>query len=103
MVFTMTQKCIAPGVTMNLPSIRDSAFTPSNQSLEEILIELENYGEPRLVKMKNGWYAVLQVFVTGKGVSFEAKSDFNFTSPHGAASQCYDRLILAIKLIKETK
>tara|TARA_R110000824_G_scaffold188319_2_gene369695 strand:- start:3359 stop:3625 length:267 start_codon:yes stop_codon:yes gene_type:complete len=88
---------------MNLPSTKNSAFAPSNNSLEDVLLELERYGEPRVSKLKNGWYSSVEVFVTGKGISFDVKSDYNLATPHGAASQCYDRLMLAIKSIKETK
>ena len=88
---------------MGLPSVKSSAFVPSGNSLEDILIEFENYGEPRLSKLKSGWYSSVEVFVTGKGISFDVKSDYEWATPHGAASQCYDRLMLAIKSIKETK
>ena len=87
---------------MNLPSIKNSAFAPSNNSLEDVLIELERYGEPMLLKMKKGWLSKVEVFVTGKGTSFDVRSDYRRT-PHDAASECYDRLMLAIKLIKESK
>tara|TARA_R110000796_G_scaffold176750_1_gene293625 strand:+ start:306 stop:578 length:273 start_codon:yes stop_codon:yes gene_type:complete len=87
---------------MGLPSVKSSDFVPSNNSLEDILLELERHGEPRVRKLKNGWYSNLEVFA-GKGISFDVKSDHTWVTPHGAASECYDRLMLAIKSIKETK
>lgn len=36
-------------------------------SLEEIMSELARFGLPRLSKMKEGWYCVMDVFVSGMG------------------------------------
>jgi hypothetical protein len=78
------------------------AFKPEQHSVEECLIELEKYGNPRLVKMKNGWYSKIEVFVTGKGIEFEVSSEFSCRNPQDAINQCHARLVDAFKRIKET-
>jgi hypothetical protein len=87
---------------MSLPVVTNRDFIPSKSSLEEVLLELERYGEPRVSKFKKGWYSCVEVFVTGEGISFDVKSAHTCATPHDAASECYDRLMTAIKSIKET-
>lgn len=87
---------------MNINLIKDVNFKAQNQTLDECLIELSRYGEPSLTKMKRGWWARIEVFVTGKGVQFDVNSESDNATPHNAVCQCYDRLIAAIKLIKKT-
>lgn len=88
---------------MSVILVKNEAFKPEMHSIEECLIELEKYGFPRLSKVGNdGWHAHIKVFVTGKGVDFEVKSEFGINTPKIAVNQCYTRLVYAIKKIKET-
>lgn len=88
---------------MCLSLVKDEAFKPEPHSIEECLIELEKYGLPRLGKFDSGWHANIEVFVTGEGVAFKVKSDFGCRAPKEAINQCYNRLVKAIKQIKDTK
>lgn len=80
-----------------------AAFRSEPMELTECLSELEMYGRPRVSKGSAGWNSSVDVFVTGKGVEFEVKSDYGCKDPTEAANQCYQRLVKAIKQIKETK
>ena len=73
------------------------AFQTKTASLDELLTHMCKWGRPRLSKMSDGWYCVIEVFVTPIGVKFDVKTDFDHKTPHGAACQCYDRLIKAIE------
>ena len=102
--FMIMQKCIVKGAVMSTNLSNIAAFRAELMSLEECLTELEKYGRPRLSKVSTGgWHACIDVFVTGKGVEFEVKSEFNCKNPVESANQCYQRLVKAIKQIKETE
>ncbi|MCK5601803.1 hypothetical protein KAR91_08045 [Candidatus Pacearchaeota archaeon] len=87
---------------MSLSLVKDEAFKPDQHSIEECLVELEKYGHPRVSKSKNGWNSSIDVFVTGKGVEFEVRSEYGMKTPKVAINQCYERLIQAIQKIKDT-
>ncbi len=77
-------------------------FKPEEKSIEACLLELEKYGNPWLAKQKSGWFTSIDVFVTGEGVEFEVKSDFGHAKPKDALNQCFSRLVIAIRDIKDT-
>lgn len=95
------QKCIAESVGMSTNLAIDEAFKPELRSLEECLDELQKFGKPRVSKLR-GWNASIEVFVTGKGVEFQINSDFSHETPKEAVNVCYERLLIAIRKIKET-
>ena len=62
-------------------------------NLEEILIYLSQFGKPRIgIYSTQGWHCNVEMFVTGKGISFEIKSDFGHETPLAAAQCCKRRL-----------
>lgn len=78
-------------------------FNPNHHTVEELLIELERFGYPKLIKIDDdGWYAKIEVFVTGKGVSFDVVSEFGRKTPKDSLVQCHERLISALQKIKDT-
>ena len=86
----------------NLSNI--AAFRTEPMPLEECLTELEKYGRPSLRKVNgSGWRTSIDVFVTGQGVEFEVKSNLDCETPVIAANECYQRLVKAIKQIKDTQ
>jgi len=66
------------------------------------LLELAKYGELMVCGYPDGWVVWLEVFVTGEGVAFKVKSGRRLETPTEAATQCYTRLAVAMKKIKET-
>lgn len=102
MVFTAMPQCTVRGAVMSLTLVKDEVFKPEEHSINECLIELEKYGFPKLSKLnKNGWYSHIDVFIMGKGVSFEVRSNYGMKTPKIAINQCYERLIDAIRKIKK--
>lgn len=79
------------------------AFKPEQHSVEECLIEMSKYGNPRISRLKSGWYSKIEVFVTGEGVEFDVASEFKHDTPSAAINECYHRLMKSIQQIKETK
>lgn len=103
MDFTTMQLCTAGGAAMSLSLVKDEAFKPEHHSIDECLIEMEKYGYPKISKVNSkGWHSHINIFVTGKGVEFQVASEFGMKTPKIAINQCYERLIDAIKKIKET-
>ena len=70
----------------------------------EVLLEyLCKFGLPRLGRHDGGWYAHVDMFVTGAGVSFEIKSGFKHKTPQIALVICAERLDNALKKLQEEK
>jgi hypothetical protein len=82
--------------------VETGAFKLSNLSLEECLVELEKYGNPRISKDKDGWHCSINVFVTGKGTEFKVRSNWEHKTHAGATNLCYTRLMVELNRIKET-
>lgn len=78
------------------------AFKQGGLSLEDCLVELEKYGNPRISKDKGTWYCSIEVFVTGEGTQFKVRSDFSHKTHAEATNLCYARLMAELKRIKET-
>lgn len=71
--------------------------------IEGVLLELTKYGEPRVSYMaRHGFYARIEVFVTGKGTSFDVQSRY-FKNPTDAVIECYERLKQSIDDIIKTQ
>lgn len=64
--------------------------------LEEMLLALAKYGEPRLVHDGRGWYCCVEMYVTASGVNFKVASEFGRPTPMSAAIQCASRLDRAL-------
>ncbi len=73
--------------------------------LEDLLAVLSLYGKPRtgVFGSDGTWHCVVDVYVSGAGVSFEVKSEFKHTSPRSAAIQCVERLQEALSSIGPSK
>ena len=82
---------------MNQLAISDTAFKLNTASLEELLIELAKYGNPRVSKTDSGWYSRIEVFVTGTGTEFTVMSEYKHSTPNSAVATCYSRLVKALK------
>ena len=70
-------------------------------TLIDCLAELEKYGNPRLGKLKGGWYCCIEVFVASEGVQFDVKSGFNFRTVEDAANECLTKLKTALDKISK--
>lgn len=61
-------------------------------TLEDMLREMECYGRPRVGKYGDTWACSLEMFVSGAGVHFEVKSDYDHKTASDAATVCLDRM-----------
>lgn len=68
--------------------------------LSDALKYLCDYGNPFIHKMKRGWHANMEMFVSGKGVEFEIKSEFDNKSPEKAVEQLIERMIETLNKLK---
>ena len=68
---------------------------------DECLAELARYGNPRIGQYGkgNGWHANVDMIVSGKGVRFEIKSEFEHSTPNDALNVCLQRMRAALKQI----
>lgn len=65
-----------------------------HDDLATILVELSKYGKVRLGQYStSGWHCGIEVFVTGKGLAVEVKSEFGHKHPMDAAMECSARLV----------
>ena len=64
--------------------------------LEKTLELLAQFGKPRISKHDRGWTCAVDMFVAGKGIAFEVKSDCDHPTPIEAAHVCEERLRLVL-------
>ena len=89
-----------------LAAIEDFCKLNANSSISSLggyLQAMSMFGYPRLSMFDNGWHSYIEVFVTGKGVKFDVKSEFGHTSPIEAVKECSERLIKALNDVINTK
>lgn len=70
---------------------------------DEAFAELLKHGKPRLSKQNGGWYANIEMFVTGEGVDFTIKTGFDEDSPNAAVNELLRLTVNAITKLKEIK
>lgn len=74
--------------------------SPKTESLEDVLLELSKWGQPRVSQFKDGeWACTVDANITPLGAKFEVRSDFSCKTPTQAALQCRERLLASIKII----
>lgn len=71
--------------------------------LEAYLLEIARYGKPRLGMYSKGWHCNVEMHVEAKGCSFDISSDFGRDSPIDAATQCLERVRVALEGFGELK
>lgn len=66
-------------------------------SLEEILVALCRVGKPRLSRLSDAWYCIVEMHVASVGAEFKVGSDFSCQTPIDAARQCAERVVTTLK------
>jgi hypothetical protein len=83
----------------------DEARPVPQESLDEILMELLNYGQPRIgvygSDMK--WHCNVEMNTNTIGSDFKVRSEWNHATPIEAAKICRDRIVKAVAIYKEIK
>ena len=62
------------------------------ESLEELMVSMCQYGQPKLSMMDSGWHCWIKMHVQSAGASFEIKSEFGHKTPTAATKECADRI-----------
>jgi hypothetical protein len=67
-------------------------------SLEELLGELLQYGQPRVgvYGSGGGWHCSVEMNTNTVGADFKCKSEFNHETPTEAARLCLERVLKAV-------
>jgi hypothetical protein len=65
--------------------------------LEQVLLHLNQFGQPRLSRMDAGWYCACEMFVSAAGADVKIKSEFNHTTPTQAAQVCLERVSAVVR------
>lgn len=75
------------------------------ESLEDIMMELLNYGQPRVGVYGSDmtWHCTVEMNTNTVGSDFKVRSDWNHTTPFEAAKLCRDRVVKAVSIYKEIK
>ena len=68
-------------------------------SLEELLIELLQYGQPRVgVYGSSGeWHCSIEMNTNSVGAEFKCRSDYDHPTPTDAARVCLERVLKAVE------
>lgn len=66
-------------------------------TLEETLVALAAYGQPKVCLMDRGWHAWVKLTVSAVGATVEVASDYGMKSPGEAATQCHQRVIQTVR------
>ena len=66
-------------------------------NVEQALIGLMRYGQPRLGVYGEGWHAHIEMNTQVTGGKFEIRSDFKHASPSAAIRQLLDRVEAAVR------
>lgn len=60
--------------------------------LNDRLIELNQYGHPRVGHHGSGWFASVELFISSEGTQVDVKSEFGHPTPDSAVTQLEQRL-----------
>lgn len=75
------------------------ATTKHPEGLDELLVSMCRYGQPKLSMLDGGWHCWIKMHVQTKGTSFEIKSEFGHNSPMAAAKECAERIATTLAAI----
>jgi len=67
------------------------------EDLSGLLIQLLNYGHPRISHHSGGWHCNVEMNTNTTGADFKISSDFDIPTPYQAAKQCHERIINTLK------
>jgi hypothetical protein len=66
-------------------------------TLEELLMELKQYGKPRVSMIGEGWHCNVEMNTNTVGADFKCASEFGISTPTDAAKQCLERVLRAVE------
>lgn len=63
-----------------------------------MLVDLLQYGKPRVTYLSEGWYACVEMNTPTIGTNFQIASEFKHPSPSSALRECSERVEAAMKV-----
>lgn len=76
---------------MNVIELFKSKVSSDREHLEDVLDCLSQIGKPRVARLQQGWFCVVELNTTLAGVAGEVRSDFGHVSPMAAAYETRER------------
>lgn len=73
-----------------LATIKHETVKP--ETLDDALLDMCRYGQPKLSMMDSGWHCWIKMHVASQGATFEIKSEFGHKSPRAAVDECRARI-----------
>ena len=62
------------------------------RTADDMLVELSMYGNPKLIRMRSGWWCFIEAFGSDVGSQLTIGSEINHWQPSHAVSECLDRV-----------
>lgn len=88
---------IEPGKSTPLSQAQKAEALRPDMPLEDLLVKLCEFGEPRVGMYSSGWVSSIKMHVATVGTSFEVRSEFGHRTPLVAARECANRVIETLK------
>jgi hypothetical protein len=76
---------------------KSKLFQQDQPTLEELLMELKQYGKPRVSFLGDGWHCNVEMNTNTVGADFKCASEFGMPTPTDAAKQCLERVLKAVE------
>jgi hypothetical protein len=76
---------------------KSKMYQQDQPTLEELLMELKQYGKPRVSFLGDGWYCNVEMNTNTVGADFKCASEFGISTPTDAAKQCLERVLKAVE------
>lgn len=73
------------------------------QSLEDLLIDLQRFGQPYLSMHNSGWHCSIKMHVAAVGATFDVRSEFGHATPSSAVRDCAERVAAALATMQRGK
>jgi hypothetical protein len=84
-------------ITASSNTGKSKLFQQDQPTLEELLMELKQYGKPRVSFLGDGWHCNVEMNTNTVGADFKCASEFGIATPTDAAKQCLERVLKAVE------
>jgi hypothetical protein len=90
----MNIKSIINALSRNNPTSNFHHKPPAEHhtSSDQLLIELSQYGRPKLLQTESGWWCFIEISNPGVGAKFTIGSEIRHRHPMDAIAQCLQRV-----------
>lgn len=71
----------------------EAASKSTSVDLHQLLLNIAQWGEVSMFRLKGGWFCKLEMHVELLGTSIDVRSEFGHKDPSSAVLQCQERAI----------